>query len=126
MKAKRHNIGRVALAIALIMLITLLPHHHHEGGAICYVAEVCHEDGRVNDSHTQHHGDTSHCYWHKVNIVKTFAQSNLHFLPLSFWQKEYTHITHYIVSPTTRGGDTTMYVCTYSKHCPRRGPPLIG
>lgn len=126
MKVKQHNIGRVALAIVLIMLLTLLPHHHHEGGAICYVAEVCHEDGRVNDSHTQHHGNNTHCFWHKVNIVKTFAQSNVHFLPLDFWLKLKAQIIHRLTPPATFGGCVAMYVCTYSKHCPRRGPPLVG
>lgn len=91
MKESHLNIGRVALAIALIMLLTLLPHHHHVGGAVCYVAEVCHQDGRVNDSHTHHHDKTTHCYWHKVNIVKTFAQSNVHFCHLIFGKVECTY-----------------------------------
>lgn len=126
MKAKPHNIGRVALAIVLIMLLTLLPHHHHEGGAICYVAEVCHEDGRVNDSHTQHNDNKAHCFWHKVNVEKVLAQSDARFLPLNFWHSTSSPIIHCPTLSTTFGQGVSMYVCSYSKHHHRRGPPLIG
>ena len=41
------------LAMLMVMLITIVPHHHHHA-LVCFVKEVCLEDGCVNDEHTMH------------------------------------------------------------------------
>lgn len=118
----------VALAVVMLLMLTLFPHHHHEGGAVCWVAEVCHQDGRVNDAHTahNHHDNQSHwCYWHKTLRISSLQsnQSN-HFLPFDFWQPfiPFFRATHQVKRFITQ---VAHIVCTEGKHLRRRGPPVM-
>lgn len=58
---KRSYIVLLALAIICMMMMVVVPHHHHAMKA-CLVQEICQQDGRVNDRHTQHseRTDTHH------------------------------------------------------------------
>ena len=126
MKANR-NKWRVALAIILLMVLTLVPHHHHEGGAACWVAQVCHQDGKVNDAHTPHHHDThTHwCYWHKATTNTPTQGIDAGFLPFSFWQSQSTYIAYATQLQHKFAPVASHYVCSHGKHIRRRGPPVI-
>lgn len=119
------------IAVALMLLLTLFPHHHHEGGAACWVTEVCHQDGRENDVHTNH-ADTHHahsCYLaQSQSHLRTMQQGSgqgdrLLFLPFDFWQA-------HSVDVSSAQTDTLLpYVwgnvlASVWKHCQRRGPPV--
>ena len=127
MKRSTHT-WRVALAIIMLLMLALFPHHHHEGGAACWVAEVCHQDGRVNDAHTahNHHDNSSHwCYWHKVLRVNSLQSSqSIHFLPIDFWQS-YTSFLIATQSSQRFSWQVAQVVCSEGKHFRRRGPPVM-
>lgn len=57
----RPHIVLLAVAIICMLLMMAVPHHHHAMG-VCLMQEICHQDGRVNDSHTHHSeaSDTHH------------------------------------------------------------------
>lgn len=50
---KRSYIVPMIIAIICMMVIMAVPHHHHAMG-VCLMQEICHQDGRINDSHTHH------------------------------------------------------------------------
>lgn len=50
----------MALAVAILLMLSIIPHHHH-GGVWCAVVEVCEADRTCNDQHTHHAGDASQC-----------------------------------------------------------------
>lgn len=52
MKAAKHTFF-TWLAVALTMLVTMMPHHHH-GEELCTAIEACAADGDINDRHTGH------------------------------------------------------------------------
>ncbi len=59
----------IILALAMMTLVTVLPHHHHQT-MTCFVKETWCLDGRCHDQHTQHHEadqeeDESHCVAHE-------------------------------------------------------------
>lgn len=80
-----------ALAVTLLLLLSLFPHHHHDGGAVCVVKEVCALDGQSNDCHTghdvRHQHDSHYCFWqqhHRTASVQRLAWGdglNWAFLP---------------------------------------------
>lgn len=53
-------IAFMALAVAVMLTVTFLPHHHHNG-MLCTEVEYCEDDGRYNDEHTGHSADHTHC-----------------------------------------------------------------
>lgn len=55
---KRPHIVLLAVAIVCMMMMVIVPHHHNAMGA-CLVQEICHQDGRVNDSHTRHAAESN-------------------------------------------------------------------
>lgn len=115
----------------MMMLLTLFPHHHHEGGAACWVTEVCHQDGRENDVHTNHE-DNHHAHTYYLaqshSQVRASQQSAGQsdwslFLPLDFWQAQSVDIDSsqsISLLPYVRGN----ILASVWKHCLRRGPPV--
>lgn len=128
MKTNRSNTWRVALAVTLLLALTLFPHHHHEGGAVCWLVEVCHHDGRANDAHTAHHHndvDAHGCYWKKSTFQHPNIGNGFDYLPTDFWQSQLTYIAAAANATTYLHEQAAMLVCRHGKHCPRRGPPVM-
>ena len=72
---RNFSISFVAFAVAILMMLTLLPHHHH-GDIACVEIERCEADDAVNDIHTDHHDeesgrhtDESECFLSTRNYV---------------------------------------------------------
>lgn len=65
------------MAIAVLMLLPMLPHHHHNMAA-CIAVETCETDNVPNDKHTNHGGDATSCI-EQVSFVKAkiSVQKNL-------------------------------------------------
>jgi hypothetical protein len=63
----------IILALAMITLVTVVPHHHHQT-MVCFVREICCLDGCCDDEHTQHNDanqpeDERHCIAHEHYLI---------------------------------------------------------
>lgn len=134
MNQLKHTFG-AWLAVVFVLLLTFLPHHHHEGGAVCWVTEVCHNDGRVNDEHTAHgHADqhSNWCIWQKQAMAYAASASApgqgglQHFLPLDFWRNAFSApIVYSYTDKQIVAACQSLSVCPWGKHVRRRGPPAV-
>ncbi len=130
---KRSRTFSTWLVVVFMLLLTFIPHHHHEGGAACWVMEVCHNDGRVNDEHTAHgHADNHQhwCYWQKQSVTNASSAEALgqgggwFFLPFAFWSSGTDLIIYRQIGKRLFAACPSFFVCSLSKHVLRRGPPI--
>lgn len=131
-KSRTYCLWKVAVAIAMVLLLALVPHHHHMG-AVCWLTEVCADDGRVDDEHTQH------------GAQQVFPH-------VFFWQSAQKSVQPAFTSQPA-GGPDLVFLCptiltldlplaiaasrrfftlpvrltrlTARGNCPRRGPPAL-
>ncbi len=124
-----------SIGIVLVLLLSLFPHHHHDGGAACWVTEICHSDGQVNDEHTAHHGhhsaDSHPCYQQSVSthlsiVRKAMGGTDGGFLPCDFWEQANTPIIYIGERAAYCLPSPTPLAHPSSKQMSRRGPPARG
>lgn len=128
-------LSQVVFAVMLVLALTLFPHHHHDGGAACWVEELCPEDGRTNDCHTSHgeeeQGGHTACCVQAMPLakaqVRTADGDGWDGNPVFVQPERFSAVTPYMYDASGArmlASTPRLRACPFGRHVQRRGPPV--